>query len=477
MSAQRRLGARHHAVGATETGSVGFGSDALRVGAPALLRSSKVGLLALTGLAASMAVLVVTAAGTNVLLPESIRPIPPTGTLHQLAGPFGAVGINLRSGGLVAVMLAMFLCYVVTVLTAEHISGRAVLLCIAFVNVIVLLAPPLFSTDIFSYQMYARMGAVFGFNPYLVGPHASMLDQPFYSLVGAKWAYTPSVYGPLFTAMSYLFSHFSVAAATLAYRTIAVVSSLGTVALVWSAARLRGMNQARAVALVGLNPLTVVFGVGGGHNDLLMLLALMAGVWYLLTRRERPSGAMMVVATAVKLSAVLPMLFAAISGDAHHGGRIRRGFVVGALGATAAIVAVSFGLFGTGPLHLPVTLENVQSVGDWHSVPGLLRALQFPTASAVISVALGGVFVAVVVWLAYRVWEGKMDWVTATGWMTAALLVTTSSFLPWYVAWLMPFTALVADRRLWRFSLGVTGFFLVLQLFDYIPAAKQLIGV
>lgn len=423
-----------------------------------------------------MAVLVVTAAGTNVLLPESIRPIPPSGAVHQLAGPFGAVGINLRSGGLVVVMLVMFVCYVVTVLTAEHVSGRAVLLCVAFVNVIVLLGPPLFSTDIFSYYFYARMGGIYGFNPYLAGPHALGLD-PLIGLVGAKWSTTPSVYGPLFTAVSYLFSHFSLAASVLAYRTIAVVSSLGTVALVWSAARLRGMNQARAVALVGLNPLTVVFGVGGGHNDLLMLVALMAGVYLLLTRRERPSGAMMVVATAVKLSAVLPMLFAVISGDGHRGGRIQKGFIVGAAAATAAIGALSFGLFGTGPLHLPGTLENVQSVGDWHSVPGLLRALQFPTASAVISVVLGGVFVAVVVWLAYRVWEGKMDWVTATGWMTAALLITTSSFLPWYVAWLMPFTALVADRRLWRFSLGVTGFFLVLQLFDYIPAAKQLIGV
>ncbi len=439
------------------------------------LRSSKLGILALTGVAGSMLVLVVTAASTNVLLPESIRPIPPTGLAHQLAGPFGGLDLNLRSGGLVAVMLVLFICYVATVLNAQHISARAVLLCIAFVNTILLLAPPLFSTDIFSYYFYARMGAIYGFNPYLVGPHALMLD-PLYGLVGEKWAYTPSVYGPLFTAISYLFAHFSLAASALAYRVVAIVSSLGTVALVWNAARLRGMNQVRAVALVGLNPLTIVFGVGGGHNDLLMLVALMAGVYFLLVRRDRPAGAMMVLATAVKLSAVLPMIFAAIS-DAHRGARIRKGFVVGAAAAAAVLVALSFGLFGTGPLHLPSTLENVQSQGDWHSVPGLLSALGFPVASAVVSVALGGIFAAFVIWLAIRVWEGRLDWVAATAWMTAALLVTTSSFLPWYVAWLMPFTALVADRRLWRISIGLTGFFMVLQLFDYIPAAKQLIGV
>lgn len=476
MSAQRRLGARRQPLGATQGTIVGFSTEALRYRAPMLLRSSWVGVLALTGLAGSMLVLVVGAASTNVLLPESIRPIPPTGTEHQLAGPFSGVGLNLRSGGLVAVMLVMFICYVVTVLAARQISARAVLLCIAFVNTILLLAPPLFSTDIFSYYFYARMGALYGFNPYLAGPHALGQD-PLIGLVGAKWTYTPSVYGPLFTTISYLFAHFSLALTTLAYRAIAVAASLGTVALVWSTARLRGVNQVRAVALVGLNPLTVVFGVGGGHNDLLMLLALMAGVYFLLTRRDRPAGAMMVVATAVKLSAVLPMIFAVISGDAHRGGRIRKGFVVGALAATAVIVALSFGLFGTGPLHLPGTLENVQRRGDWHSVPGLLNALNFGIASTVVSVGLGAIFGAVVIWLVFRVWEGKLDWVTATGWMTAALLVTTSSFLPWYVAWLMPFTALVADRRLWRFSLAITGFFLVLQLFDYIPSAKQLIGV
>lgn len=474
MSAQRRFGGRRQPLSVTESGSVGLAADAYRW--PTLLRSSRVGVLALAGLTIAMLVLVVAGGSTNVLLPDSVRAIPPTGPVHQLAGPFVGVGLNLRSGGLVAVMLVMFTCYVLAVLTADRISARTVLLCIVFINTILLLGPPFFSTDIFSYQMYARMGAIYGFNPYVAGPHAAALD-PLYGYIGAKWWNTPSVYGPLFTAISYLFAHLSIAATALAYRVIAVVSSLATVALVWNAARLRGMNQTRAVALVGLNPLTVVFGVGGGHNDLLMLVALMAGVYFLLTRRERPAGALMVVATAVKLSAVLPMLFAVISGDAHHGGRIRRGFIVGALAATAAIVALSFGLFGTGPLHLPGTLENVQSQGDWHSVPGLLRALNFPTASAVISVILGGAFVAVVVWLAVRVWEGKTDWVTATGWMTAILLITTSSFLPWYVAWLMPFTALVADRRLWRFSLAVTGFFLVLQLFDYIPAAKQLIGV
>src|SRR5207248_6745951 len=98
--------------------------------------------------------------------------------------------------------------------------------CIVFVNTVLLLGPPLFSTDIFSYQFYARMGSIYGMNPYLAGPHALSLD-PLFPYVGAKWAYTPSVYGPLFTAITYLFALLSLAASSLAYRAIAVLSSLG----------------------------------------------------------------------------------------------------------------------------------------------------------------------------------------------------------------------------------------------------------
>ena len=464
MSAQRPLGA-------TERGSVGITADALRLRTTAVRSTSRLGLIALTVIVGCVLLLSVAAAHTQVLLPETLH-FPSGG----LAGAFSGAAINIRSGGLISCMLVMFFCYVVAVRTADRLSPRAVLTCIGAINALVLLAPPLLSTDIFSYQFYSRMGATYGMNPYLAGPHALALD-PLFPYVGAKWAYTPTVYGPLFTAVSYIFAPLSIAASTLAYKSIAVASSLGTVALVWSSARLRGINPVRAVALVGLNPLTVIFGVGGGHNDLLMLVALMAGVYLLLLNRERASGGMMIVAAAVKVSAILPLLFALISGRSRGRGKFRVGVLIGALTATVALASLSFGLFGTGPLHLPHTLETVQSRGDWHSVPGLALALGFPTASAALSLALGAAFLAIVAWLVIQVWRDRLDWIAATAWMTAALLVTTSSLLPWYVAWLTPFAALAADRRLWRFVVLATGFILALQLAGYIPAAKRMLGV
>ena len=104
----------------------------------------------------------------------------------------------------------------------------------------------------------------------------SHLD-PLYPYIGSKWVGTPTVYGPVFTALSYLLAPLSIPASVFAYKAIAAVSSLAIVALVWNGARLRGVDPARAAALVGLNPLIVVYGVGGGHNDLLMLVPMVAG--------------------------------------------------------------------------------------------------------------------------------------------------------------------------------------------------------
>lgn len=453
-------------LGATETGAVRVATP-IESGLPALRRRGAVlGLGALTGLLATTALVVIAAAHTGPLLPETVGlALQPTG----LAGPFGSVGFGLGGAALILVLVAMFASYVLSVRAAGVLSPRAILMAVAAMNALVLLAPPLFSTDVFSYQFYGRMGALFGANPYLAGPHA-LAGDALYPYIGAKWSYTPTVYGPLFTLLSYVLAPLSIAASALAYKAIAACASLGTVALVWHAARLRGVDQARAVALVGLNPLVVLYGVGGGHNDLLMLLPLMAGVYMLLARRERFGSAMVVAAAAIKVTAGLPLLFA-VAGRGGRRDRHRRREVLLGGGLTAlAAAALGFAVFGTGPLQMFSTLERVQSEGDWHSIPGFIGTrLGLGTAGHVTGIVLGVVFVIVVVWLFRRVWQGRLDWIAAAGWSAVALLVTASSLLPWYVAWLMPLAALGGDRRLWRTAIVLTGIIQGIQLFGYLP--------
>jgi len=434
---------------------------------------SRIGLVGLAGMLTTGLLLSISAASTDKLLPQTLWSGAPIG----LAGSFGHTGINLGSAGLTVTIGLMFISYVVIVASARRLSPVLVLGSIAALNALILLAPPLASTDIFSYQFYGRIGQLYGFNPYLAGPHA-LAGDPLYQYIGAKWIGTPTVYGPVFTALSYLLAPLSIPASVFAYKAIAAVSSLAIVALVWNGARLRGVDQVRAAALVGLNPLIIVYGVGGGHNDLLMLAPMVAGIVLLLQRRGRLGAGSIVLGAAVKVTAGLMLPFALADARGRMSGARRRDVLIGA-GVTAALLAVlAFVLFGTGPLHLPATIERVQSKGNWQSIPGFIGArLGFGSIGQPAALVLAAGFAGAVCWLLWRVWRGELDWIAGGGWAAVALLVTAASLLPWYIAWLMPLAALGRDRRLWQVSILLTLVIGCFQFLAYIPHASSLPGL
>jgi hypothetical protein len=434
--------------------------------ARALVLPAGLGLRALRGRLAVACLLMsgvlvgVGAAHTESLLPESIRPVP-----AGLSGAFGGAGLNLHVGGAIAVLALLFASYAAIVGLAGELSARTVLAAIAVLYAVVLVAPPLASTDVFSYQAYARMGAHYGVNPYLHGPFAIRLD-PIFPYVGARWSYAPSAYGPVFTALSYLLAPLSVVASVVAYKLLAMAAGLGLVAVVWRCAQLRGTDPVRAVALVGLNPPLVVDGIGGGHNDLLMLLAMTGGVYALLSGRDRRAGALTLLAIAVKLTAGLVAPFALAAGGRDR----RRSLAVGALTAGALIAMLSMLLFGAGTLHLAQTVGQGQSQAGWNSIPGVIGTrLGLPGVGRFVGWLLVAGFAGVCGRLLVSVWRGRLDWIDGAGWAMLALLVACFSLQPWYIGWLLPLAALARDRRLARMSLVMTGVVLGMQLMGYIP--------
>jgi alpha-1,6-mannosyltransferase len=457
MSLTTPLGAAHGAHVVVGRESLALGRERSR---------SRAGVVALGVLLLAGTVLAVCAPETNLLLPESVRPVP-----AWLAGPLGQLGIHLGTVALVTVVGVMFIAYLVVARRAERLSVRAVVIAIAALHLVILLAPPLVSTDIFSYQAYARMFSVYGADPYTHGPHAIALDG-VYPYIGAKWVSIPTAYGPLFTAASALLAPLAIATSIIVYKGIATAASLTVIALVWSVARLRGVDQVKAIALVGLNPLLVVYGVGGGHNDMLMLVAVMASILLLLHGRERAGGASIAIAAGVKLTGGLLAPFA-LAGLVRSRARGRqREFLLGAAVCTAAIAGLALALFGTGSLHLLSTLHLSQSQGDWHSIPGFIATrLGLGTIGHVAGFVLGGVFLLILAGLLRAVARGQIDWLDGAAWATAAMLATASSLLPWYVAWLMPLAAIGRDRRLVRVGLILSGMVTFIDVLGYVPHA------
>ena len=153
------------------------------------------------------------------------------------------------------------------------------------------LSPPLALTDIFNYVNYGRMEVVHQLNPYTTIPILEPHNDPSYAL--SNWHQLLSPYGPLFTILTFAFVPLGVAATLWAMKALLAAASLGTIFLVWKCARLLGREPVAAIVLVGLNPVVLVWGLGGDHNDFLMVFFIVLGFYLLLLRartRSRRAG-------------------------------------------------------------------------------------------------------------------------------------------------------------------------------------------
>ena len=356
-----------------------------------------------------------------------------------LRGPLPPIGLHLTTSTVVVLLLAMYVAYIAAVAWADELSPRALAGAIAAVTVVFTLGPLLFSRDALGYVGYSRLGALHGLNPYGHGLGAAPQDATF-RWIG--WRRSPTPYGPVFTMTSYVLAHLKVPVALWAWKAVAAGSSLGCSALLaWTASR-RGRSAMRAAALFGLNPVVCAFGVGGAHNDLLLVLLVTGALAFAIARRPAASGVAIIAAGAMKATALAGLPFMAI------GLRPRRPLVIAGLitGATAATVTLL--VFGTHVTGMVDAMREQQNLVSTHSVPNMLGWLlgfggitsDIRTASALASAL---VVVGLVIWTA----RGG-DWIEANGWAVLALFLGSAWLMPWYAIWVLPFSALARNRAL-----------------------------
>jgi len=399
-----------------------------------------------------------------------------------MAGPLGGLWPGMPSDGntvrymFTGGLVLMFASYLLVLRTVATLPARWIIATILGAHAIFVLAPPMALTDVFNYINYGRMEVVHHLNPYTTIPIVEPHNDP--SFVLSNWHELLSPYGPLFTLLTFAVVPLGVAGSFWALKGLLVLSSLGTLFLVWRCARLLGRDPRAAIALVGLNPIVLVWGLGGDHNDFLMLFCIMLGFYLLLLGRERAgagertashprewllplsalqigAGAAFVTAAAFKASGgiLIPVILAGVL-------RSRRTLLqvsLGMLAAGAVLGVASLVAFG---LHIPDLSTQSRLVTN-ESIPNLIGLAvgaggETETLHALLS---AGLIVAVVLCcrLAYR----RQDPITACGWASVALLVSLSWVLPWYVLWALPLAALSTSRRL-RNATIVLGVYLII---------------
>lgn len=324
-----------------------------------------------------------------------------------------------------------------------------------------LLAPPLLSRDVYSYAGQALVAAR-GLDPYTEGPSAvpgTVADN-----VDEVWRDKPSPYGPAFLGPASLLLRLTgddVVPALLLLRLLAVLGLVLTAVALPVLARACGVPATRALWLGLANPLGLLHGVAGAHNDALMVGLLVAGAAVAVTTARWPgllaAGALVALAGLVKAPALgaLPFLALAVPGVRQ---RLRAGALL-TLGAAGAAVAVSAGTglgwgwlgtidSGRARLSLFSPATGVGTVaGELADALGLAEVAVARDAVLTGAVALALLLVAGL-WV--RTARGPASARRSVQGMGLALLIVvvlSPTVLPWYVLWAVVPLAACTGRR------------------------------
>jgi hypothetical protein len=430
----------------------------LRALVPAEL-GARPGRLALLAIAlGAFAVVAFATAGSSILVPRSAATYPgwEAGPLHVVFG-HATVSPQAARIGYSLLVIGMTGAYVAVLLAARSLSLRLVWVFAIGVPLILLLGPPLQLNDVWNYLGYARLGALHHLNPYTVTMRAESNDPIF---TFATWRNYLSPYGQLFTALTYPLAYLPIPIAYWVLKIGIVAMALGFVWTVGWCARLLGRDPRFAILLVAANPIYVFYAVGGFHNDFVMLLPATAAIGLLLDRRDRMAGAVLMLAVAVKPTAIVLLPFLLI---AARPPQRRPNVLAGCLIGGIPLLVLSYLLFGTAIPNI-ATQSRVITAFSIPNLTGLVLGVGGST-STIIRLANVGV-VLVVLWGLRR-----RDWLAGAGWATVALVASVSWLMPWYIVWVLPLAGLAQSRALRRLAIAFT-VFLVLT---FVPETGQLL--
>ncbi|KMV18783.1 membrane protein [Mycolicibacterium conceptionense] len=342
-----------------------------------------------------------------------------------------------------------------------------------------LVAPPMYSKDVYSYLAQSEIGYI-GLNPYQVGPATGLgLDHVFTLSVPSLWRETPAPYGPLFLWIGESISALTgenIVAAVLCHR---IVVLLGVGLIVWATPRLArrcGVAEVSALWLGACNPLLFMHLVAGIHNEALMLGLMLAGTEFALRGidaaaplvprpltwpRSRedwqhwyPAGMLLfgtvliTLSSQVKLPSLLALGFVAMALAWRLGGSIKAFFVASVpLGVVSLVVMAVIGWasgLGFGWLG---TLGTANVVRSWMSPPtllalgtgqvGILLGLgDHTTAVLALTRAIGVFLIAILVsWLLLAVMRGRLHPVGGLGVALGGTILLFPVVQPWYLLW------------------------------------------
>ncbi len=281
-------------------------------------------------------------------------------------GLFGSVGTNetlppvaalaLVFGGLI-LLTRVWIGFLRYLRRNEGFPVKRVVLVVTIWAVPLLLAPPLFSRDVYTYAAQGEMVS-HHIDPYSYGPNV-LGTTPFNTLADSTWSGAESPYGPTFLTVDGVVDQASghqILADLVLLRLLEVAGIALMVAATPLLARSLKHDPAHAVLLGAGSPLILLTLIGGAHNDGLMIGLLVAGLAVAKRFGTVPGLILCALAAGVKSPAALGVLFLGWAWAGPGASTRRRIAHTAAAGAIAlATMEVMALISGTGWGWIPTT--------------------------------------------------------------------------------------------------------------------------
>lgn len=404
---------------------------------------------ALSGLLGTLLV-AVGAVSVGFVSPASgVSTLPVIETL-RLNPVFAMIGWALVILGL-AILLQAWLRLGYHVRTAVVSNPRGLLRLMWLWALPLLVAPVLFSRDIFSYIAASRLLPA-GLDPYANGTGA----LPTWTNDGADtfWLGAPSPYGPLWVGLStgvFRLTGASAIPSLLVFRLLALVGVALLARYLPRLATVCEVDQAKVIWLVLLNPLVLIHFVSAGHNDALMLGLLVAGLTLALEGRLFLGTFVVVLAGAIKAPALLGLPFVALTwpgATASIGARLLAWVRAGVLAlavffALNLVLGIDFGWLSAldTPGEARTWLSPTTAVGMIGGIIGrLLGNPNFDDGSVAVVRLIGNIAALTIVALLAFAAERRTA-ARALGLALLAVVVLGASVQPWYLLWALTLLA------------------------------------
>jgi len=315
---------------------------------------------------------------------------------------------------------------------------------------VAVLFPPSLSSDIYAYAGWGRMLVMHGWSPY-AHTLASLAETNDPAGLLAPVAAT-STHGPVWIALvSATVALLSGAGLWWQILALKVLAALALVAAAVGArevARSYDAERSNLTALaIGLNPLFLIEGPGSGHNDVLMIALMLAGIAF--CQKERPRAGYLLVGLSIGIkfvtAAIVPWLI--LEQIRGHRRQAWLAPVVLAVGLSLAPTLIGYLAFSaqTNPLTGITTVFARQIAADKPSAPISAAIERNPsTPSRRGALPRVGLLLAVYAALTLMVWRSGVPGRYLSCWALFSLtLVVIGAPVPfaWYMIW--PFSAAV----------------------------------